>query len=92
MKIHAPNKEYTGVSASVSFCNGVGETDNPNLIRWFREHGYEVVEAEETVVWQTIDGEEGTWIEPEPESPLDPDQPPEPEAKKGKAASKKAGE
>ncbi|WP_052447236.1 hypothetical protein [Clostridium polynesiense] len=42
VKIFAPNKEYTGVSASVDFLNGVGETDNPALLNWFREHGYEV--------------------------------------------------
>ena len=34
-KIYAPNKEYTGMSASVSFCNGVGETDTPHIIEWF---------------------------------------------------------
>ena len=43
-KIIAPNKEYTGVSASVSFVKGVGETDNKHLIQWFKEHGYEVKE------------------------------------------------
>lgn len=47
-KIHAPNKEYTGVSASVSFVKGVGETDNKHLIQWFKEHGYEVVEGKPT--------------------------------------------
>ena len=41
-KIKAPNKEYTGISASVVFTNGVGETENPHLIEWFKEHGYEV--------------------------------------------------
>lgn len=44
MKIHAPNKKYMGVSASVAFCNGVGETDDPHLLEWFRGHGYEVEE------------------------------------------------
>ena len=50
-KIYAPNKEYTGVSASVYFINGVGETDNQNLIEWFREKGYGVgmTEAEEEI-------------------------------------------
>lgn len=47
MKIYAPNKAYTGVSASVAFCNGVGETDNPNLVNWFGEHGYTVEEVPE---------------------------------------------
>lgn len=42
MKIYAPNKQYTGVSASVFFVNGVGETDNQHLIAWFKEHGYRV--------------------------------------------------
>lgn len=42
--IKAPNKGYTGVSASVAFCNGEGRTDNKNLIQWFKDHGYTVVE------------------------------------------------
>lgn len=46
-KIYAKNEEYTGVSASVGFVNGVGETSDPYLIEWFREHGYAVVEDEE---------------------------------------------
>lgn len=44
MKIYSPNKDYTGVSASVPFCNGMGETDDPHLIQWFRDHGYAVAE------------------------------------------------
>lgn len=40
--IHAPNKQFTGASASVNFVNGVGETDNAHLIDWFRDHGYAV--------------------------------------------------
>lgn len=42
MKIYSPNKKYCGVSASVTFVNGVGETDNPHLIKWFEAHGYKV--------------------------------------------------
>lgn len=45
-KIYAPNKEYTGVSASVPFVNGVGESDNPVLLGWFRDNGYVVEHAE----------------------------------------------
>ncbi|MGX8702068.1 hypothetical protein [Caproiciproducens sp.] len=45
-KIYAPNEEYTGVSASVAFSKGVGETDNPALLDWFRSHGYKVEETE----------------------------------------------
>ena len=44
MKIYSPNKEYTGVSASVPFCNGMGETEDPYLIKWFKDHGYKVDE------------------------------------------------
>ena len=40
MKIYAPVKEANGVYASVRFVNGVGETDNPRLIEWFKSHGY----------------------------------------------------
>lgn len=42
--IVAPNKEYAGISAGVSFRGGEGHTDNPYLIGWFREHGYEIIE------------------------------------------------
>jgi hypothetical protein len=42
MKIYAPVKDFNGVHATVRFVNGVGETDNPRLIEWFRTHGYEV--------------------------------------------------
>ena len=42
MKVFAPNKQYTGTSASVPFCNGVGETTDLRLIHWFKSHGYEV--------------------------------------------------
>lgn len=46
MKIYSPNKDYTGVSASVPFCGGVGETDDPHLIDWFKSHGYIVEETQ----------------------------------------------
>ena len=42
MKIYAPVKNTNGVYASVRFVNGVGETDNPRLIEWFKAHGYGV--------------------------------------------------
>ena len=41
-KIYAPNKQYNGISASVAFARGVGETENPTLLKWFAEHGYTV--------------------------------------------------
>ena len=42
MKIYAPVKNTNGVYASVNFVNGVGETDNPKLIEWFRSRGYKL--------------------------------------------------
>jgi len=45
--IKSPNQEYTGTSAGVYFVNGVGNTDNENLIEWFRDRDYEVeIDAE----------------------------------------------
>lgn len=44
-KIYAPNKQYNGISAGVMFVNGVGETSDPHLIKWFQEKGYKVVEG-----------------------------------------------
>lgn len=35
---------FDGYRANVLFKNGVGETNNPYLISWFKTHGYEVVE------------------------------------------------
>lgn len=43
-KIYAQNKNFSGISASVNFINGVGETDDKYLIDWFKKHGYEVKE------------------------------------------------
>lgn len=45
MKVYAPVKNVTGTWASVRFVNGVGETDDPGLLQWFREHGYKVEEG-----------------------------------------------
>lgn len=42
MKIYAPVKDANGVWASVRFVDGVGETNDPVLIEWFRTHGYKV--------------------------------------------------
>ncbi len=43
-RIIAPNKQYAGVSAGVPFTGGEGHTDNEYLIKWFYDHGYEVIE------------------------------------------------
>lgn len=40
MKIYAPVKNANGVWATVRFVDGIGETDDPRLIEWFRDHGY----------------------------------------------------
>lgn len=50
VKIFAPNTKYTGVSASVPFAAGVGETDDPYLIAWFKTHGYTVEETDAETV------------------------------------------
>ena len=47
MKIYAPVKDANGVWASVLFVNGVGETNTPHLIEWFKDHGYRI--EEETI-------------------------------------------
>lgn len=49
-QIIAPNKDYTGESASVTFVKGVGETSDAYLIEWFRTHGYTVTEDEDAGV------------------------------------------
>lgn len=46
-KILAPNKSYTGVSASVAFCSGVGYTENKRLVDWFIDKGYKVIDEDE---------------------------------------------
>jgi hypothetical protein len=43
-KIYSPNKNYTGISASVTFSKGMGETEDEHLKGWFKDHGYKVVE------------------------------------------------
>lgn len=45
-QIIAPNKDYNGESASVTFIKGVGETSDAYLIEWFKEHGYTVIDDE----------------------------------------------
>lgn len=48
-QIIAPNKDYNGESASVTFAKGVGETSDAYLIEWFKERGYTVIEEAEEV-------------------------------------------
>lgn len=90
MKVYAPNEQYTGMSASVSFCNGVGETNDPHLLNWFRIHGYEVEELPEPE--ESVEDE----MEPQEENPEAPEEPvgkePDKETKRGKAGNQKVGE
>lgn len=47
MKIYAPVKNATGTWATVRFVNGVGETDDLRLIKWFESHGYKIEKSVE---------------------------------------------
>lgn len=47
-KIFAPNKQYTGVVATVSFVDGVGESNDSYLIDYFKRKGYTIEEKKET--------------------------------------------
>lgn len=40
MKVTTPVKGHTGTVAGVTFVDGVGETDDPNALAYFRRHGY----------------------------------------------------
>ena len=46
-KVYAPNQNYNGITATVAFKDGVGETDDLHLIGWFKRKGYTVVSPEE---------------------------------------------
>lgn len=51
MKIYAPVKDFNGWRGNVRFVNGVGETNDPQLIKWFETHGYKVpIEDEPNLV------------------------------------------
>ena len=55
MKIYAPVKDFNGWRGNVRFVNGVGETDDPSLIKWFETHGYKVpIQEEPPVVVEPI--------------------------------------
>ena len=38
------NKSFNGLSASVNFVDGVGDSNIPHLVSWFQENGYTIVE------------------------------------------------
>lgn len=89
-KVIAPNSQYTGLSATVAFVNGVGETDNENLLQWFEEKGYTVIRPEPETELQPA-GDPSDKVPPgkpeAPEPPAQEEQPalePEKSARKGK--------
>jgi len=69
-KILSPNKQYCGISAGVTFVNGVGETANPLLINWFKDKGYRV--EEESVIVETPKPKPETKTKPEHEEDSKP--------------------
>lgn len=44
MKFKTKVPDFCGIIATVRFVDGIGETDKPRLIEWFKENGYEVVD------------------------------------------------
>lgn len=49
-KVYAPNKAYNGITATVRFLQGEGETDNPKLLKWFEKKGYRVVKEQSHIL------------------------------------------
>lgn len=66
-KVFSPNKDYTGISATVDFTQGVGECADPHLLDWFKSKGY-IVEADDAELNLPVPEpiEEETEGEPEP--------------------------
>ena len=86
-QIIAPNKDYTGESASVTFVKGVGETSDAYLIEWFKEHGYTVIEDEAAEV-QPVTPEEdpATDVEAEEQAEETQEKPKRTRSSRAKAA------
>lgn len=90
-QIIAPNKDYNGESASVTFIKGVGETSDAYLIEWFKEHGYTVIDDEATEVQpevQPVASEEdpATDVEAEEQSEETQEKPKRTRSSRAKAA------
>lgn len=86
-QIIAPNKDYNGESASVTFIKGVGETSDAYLIEWFKEHGYTVIDDEAAEV-QPVTPEEdpATDVEAEEQSEETQEKPKRTRSSRAKAA------
>lgn len=72
-KITAPNRGYNGISAGVVFKDGVGETDNPGALAYFRKAGYEIEgdqdpDADRFPKARTTPAPEGEWERPVPDT------------------------
>ena len=55
MKIYAPVKDFNGLRNNVRFVNGVGETDNPQVIDWFTKNGYLVEDESHKVTLDPLE-------------------------------------
>lgn len=86
-QIIAPNKDYNGESASVTFVKGVGETSDAYLIEWFKEHGYTVIDDEAAEV-QPVTPEEdpATDVEDEEQAEETQEKPKRTRSSRAKAA------
>lgn len=87
-QIIAPNKDYTGESASVTFVKGVGETSDAYLIEWFKEHGYTVIDDEAAEVQPVAPETPETEAEAEAEEQVEevPEKPKRTRSSRAKAA------
>lgn len=90
-QIIAPNKDYTGESASVTFIKGVGETSDAYLIEWFRTHGYTVTEDEATEV-QPVTPEEDPATDVEAEEQSEETQETQEKPKRSRSSRAKAAD
>lgn len=62
---------FNGIRATVLFTDGVGETDNPELIKWFKNHGYVVETQEKTEKPEKTEKEEVEEVEYKTPDPID---------------------
>ena len=94
-KIKAPNADYNGVSASLTFVKGEVDTEDKWLIEWFKNNGYEVdnSEAEKKAEEERLLAEQKA-VEEQKEAKLKAEAEAEAaaEAKKKAKADKKEGE
>jgi hypothetical protein len=66
MKIKTPVPDFCGIVANVRFMDGVGHTDDPYLIKWFKERGY-IVDDNGTPTKPIVETPVAEVVEPEVE-------------------------